>query len=151
MKTNYFAVACIGLMSPLASAQALTWAITENGYERTLYVHPADSNNTSLTIENGKELEYGADMRLNLSNSESPDDHYKPNLLGGVVEYDVDLSEAGCGCISELSSVLLPALDDSEGDPRGYCNASDTRCPGFNFMQANSKAFHSEARTSCDS
>lgn len=149
MKTNYFAVACIGLVSPLASAQALTWTITENGYERTLYVHP-DSSNASLTIENGSELEYGADMRLNLTNSESPDDHYKPNLLGGVVEYDVDLSDAGCGCISELSSVLMPALEDSEEEPRGYCNASDTRCPGFNFMQANSKAFHSESR-SCNS
>ena len=149
MKTNYFAVAfCIGLLSPHVSAQApLTWTITENGFEKTLYVHPDSSNDSSLIVDNENELEYGADMRMYLTNSESPVDHYKPNLLGGLVEYDIDLSAAGCGCISELSSILMPLLDDTtEGDDsRSYCNASDSRCPGFNFMQANSKVFHSNA------
>jgi len=62
-------------------------------------VQPAPQT-ASFTVENGNELEYGADMRLYLTNSENPEDHYKPNLLGGVVEYDVDLSNASCGCVS---------------------------------------------------
>jgi hypothetical protein len=99
MKTTYFAAACIGLVSRFASVQALTWTITENGHQKTLHVQPAPLT-ASFTVENGNELEYGADMRLYLTNSENPEDHYKPNLLGGVVEYDVDLSNASCGCVS---------------------------------------------------
>jgi hypothetical protein len=37
-----------------------------------------------------------------------PEQFYKPNLLGGSVEYDVDLSQANCGCISTIYLVSMP-------------------------------------------
>lgn len=107
-----------------------------------------DPQTASVTID-GNELEYGAEMRLYLTESESSNDHYKPNLLGGVVEYDVDLSNASCGCVSQLYSVLMPDIEGID-DSRNYCNASNSACPEFRLMQANSKAFHSEAH-SCNS
>jgi len=39
----------------------------------------------------------------------SPFSYFTPNLLGGYVTYDVDLSNLPCGCITALYSVMMPA------------------------------------------
>lgn len=74
---------------------------------------------------------------------------YRPNLLGGIVEYDVDLSNVSCGCVSHLYSVLMPAVDNTS-DPFGYCDTdryhqNGPLCPEFDFMQANKHAWYSAA------
>jgi hypothetical protein len=45
-----------------------------------------------------------------------PNAYFKPNLLGGSVEYDVDLSEAGCGCNASIYLVGMPGIG-SAGQP----------------------------------
>ena len=117
MKTQqYFAVACIGLVSHVMSS-AITWEITENGYPKSVQVHYQDE----APLIDASGLEYGAGTRMYLTNSEGQ--IYKPNLLGGVIEYDIDLSQASCGCVSQIHSVLLPSSVSSVDDAFGECSS----------------------------
>ena len=60
---------------------------------------------------NGTEFEYNDRDRGYISTSEQPEpySYFRPNLLGGYVTYDVDLSEMPCGCITALYSTYMPA------------------------------------------
>ena len=70
---------------------------------------------------------------------------WKENLLGGSVEYDVDLSQIECGCIASLYMVLLPAKSKDGwyvkgGDGYYYCDSNGNGgsfCPEFDIMEAN--------------
>ena len=42
-----------------------------------------------------------------------PDNLYRPNLVGGSVEWDMDLSKVGCGCNAAIYMVLMPAKSTS--------------------------------------
>ena len=88
-----------------------------------------------------------------LSESEQLDtsSYYKPNLLGGIFEYDVDLSKVSCGCVSALYTILMPAIDNNN-DPFKYCDANQVGghwCPEFDIQEANRHAFHTTAHE-CD-
>ena len=49
--------------------------------------------------------------------------YFRANLLGGRIKYDVDVSKAGCGCVTALYTVLMPAVDNVS-DPNKYCDAN---------------------------
>ena len=71
--------------------------------------------------------------------------YFKPNLLGGSVEWDIDLSNHECGCIAAWYLVKMPGKDDSgnlwmDTDGYGYCDANQVDgnwCPEFDIMEAN--------------
>ena len=72
-------------------------------------------------------------------------------MLGGYVEYDVDLSGVGCGCLTAFYGVLMPALDN-ETDPFQYCGAGKSAkaaCPEFDIMEANKYGFRATSHR-CD-
>ena len=55
--------------------------------------------------------------------------YFKPNLLGGSVEWDIDLSNHECGCIAAWYLVKMPGKDASgniwmDTDDYGYCDAN---------------------------
>ena len=82
-----------------------------NGEQRDLYVvHPtwAEASTT------GDRLQYDYNNRMYLSTVDAIDTsrYFRANLLGGGVQYDVDLSKAGCGCVTALYNVLMPAVDN---------------------------------------
>ena len=79
----------------------------------------------------------------------SPDDILKGHLLGGSIEYDMDLSKTECGCDTAIYLVGLPAVnkDGSLNNTDGfwYCDAQavgGSFCPEFDIMEANKYAFH---------
>ena len=79
------------------------------------------------------------------------DKYFKPNLLGGSLEYDVDLSRVGCGCVSTIYAVLMPAVDN-EKDKFRYCDGNQVGghwCPEFDMMEANKYGFHASGHK-CD-
>jgi len=57
-------------------------------------------------------VDFALDKRMYLSYSSTLEtsQYYSPNLLGGAIEYDVDLSNVSCGCVSSVSVVGMPAL-----------------------------------------
>ncbi len=40
-----------------------------------------------------------------------PASYFKPNLLGGSVEFDVDLSLRNCGCVAAFYLVKMPGYN----------------------------------------
>ena len=94
----------------------------------------------------------GFNGRTYLSNTEmfDKDQLFTPPLLGGSMEYDVDLSQAGCNCDASVYMIAMPAKN-ADGSYRaasdggmGYCDANKVGgafCPEFDIMEANKHAF----------
>ena len=80
----------------------------------------------------------------------SPDMYYAPNLLGGSIEYDFDLSQASCGCNAALYLISMPGYNkDGNALPSTgkdyYCDANKVGgvwCPEMDIMEANQYAWH---------
>ena len=96
--------------------------------------------------------------RVTLSETPTLDPHgfFLPKLLNGSVEYDVDLSLMGCGCVAAFYTVELPAIG-SDGQPDNtdghyYCDANNITgewCNEMDIMEANTYSFRTTAHT-CD-
>lgn len=80
-----------------------------------------------------------------------------PDLLGGSLSYDVDLSQNGCNCVAALYMVEMPAKNEDgsyrEGDDgMYYCDANQVGgafCPEFDIMEANTFAWRA-VHHNCD-
>ena len=85
-----------------------------------------------------------------------PNHYYRPNLLGGSVDYDVDLSLSNCGCIAAFYLVGAPGKASNGNywntDGYYYCDGNQVGgnyCPEFDIMEANQWAFQTTPH-SCD-
>ena len=96
--------------------------------------------------EDGKmQIPPGGRAYLSFKDSVEPEQYFSPNLLGATVEYDVDLSIMGCGCVAALYLVSMPARNEDgsfnpSGDSLYYCDANavgGALCPEFDIMEAN--------------
>jgi len=84
--------------------------------------------------------------------------YFKPNLIGGSVEYDVDLSHHECGCVAAFYLVKMPGKHQDgtywmNTDGWGYCDANQVDgnyCPEFDIMEANKWAWATTPHK-CDS
>ena len=88
----------------------------------------------------GNSVSYDYNNRMYLSKSETtdPSQYFAPNMLGGYFEYDVDLSNVGCGCSTGVYGVSMPRRDnlDDPKDPFLYCDANQVGghwCPEFDI------------------
>ena len=92
-----------------------------NGTKTTLYVQ---YTGWSSATTNGSSLSFDFDTRMYLSTQDTLDPlkYYKPNLLGGSFEFDVDMSQSGCGCVTTVFAVNMPGIDNAK-DPFKYCDA----------------------------
>lgn len=114
--------------------------ITENGVSKTVYVASGSysSGGNRVTIP------YNNRAILTTSPNLDPSTFYRPNLLGGSVEYDVDLSQSNCGCIAAFYLVGAPGKDRNGNywntDGYYYCDANQVGgnyCPEYDIMEAN--------------
>lgn len=77
--------------------------------------------------------------------------YFKPQLLGGSLEYDEDLSQAHCGCDAALYLIRMPAVgSDGQPDPTDgyfYCGSQFGKalCPEFDVMEANAYSWRTNA------
>jgi len=65
--------------------------------------------------------------------------YFMPSLVGGSIEYDVDISKQSCGCVTALYTITMPEEANKE-DPFKYCDANYVGgygCPEFDIMEAN--------------
>ena len=93
----------------------------------------------------------GFNGRVYLSNTQMFDktQYFTPSLLGGSMEYDVDLSQAGCSCNAALYFIGMPAKNQDGSYRAGedgmyYCDANfvgGAFCPEFDIMEANIWAY----------
>ena len=111
-----------------------------DGVSKTLYVAINSNKSSGSTIT----IPYGQRGYLSESASLDPTKFFKPNLLGGSVEYDVDLSTRNCGCIAAFYLVSMPGKKQDgtywNTDGYYYCDANQVGgnyCPEFDIMEAN--------------
>ena len=122
-----------------------------NDEKRNLYVHYPDWTSVIMTDKDKLSFDFNNRMYLSYVDDTDPSKYFKVNLLDGSVTFDVDLSKSGCGCLTSLYAVLMPAVGNND-DPFMYCDGSKVGghfCPEFDLMQANKHAFRSNAH-SCD-
>jgi len=86
-------------------------------------------------VDTGSTIEMFDRDRAYLSTSEIPNpySYFRPNLLGGYVTYDVNLSKLPCGCITALYQVMMPAKqEDGTLFDRAYwyCGAQQSKYGG---------------------
>ena len=62
-------------------------------------------------------------MYLSTVDAVDPSKYYMANLLGGSISFDVDLSKSGCGCLTALYTIRMPAKANTN-DPFQYCDAA---------------------------
>ena len=81
-----------------------------DGVDTQLYVQYPEYW-SEAQVYNGNEVGFDYNNRMYLSNSPTidPSNYFKPNLLGGSLEYDVDLSDSDCGCLTALYAIVMPA------------------------------------------
>ena len=126
--------------------------ITENGQQKQVWVGGPDWYNE--VDQGGVNLPEGARSYFLNSADYNPDNFYRPNLLGGSVSYDIDMSGVSCGCIAAFYLVKMPA-HDWNGNPQQtdgwwYCDAQavgGVYCPEFDIMEANRHAFQTTAHS----
>jgi len=120
----------------------------DNDPDRKCRCLPADIEPSDL----GSEFTMGFNGRAYFSNTQMFDksQFFTPNLLGGSMEYDVDLSQASCNCNAAFYMIAMPAknADGSfragESDGMYYCDANEIGgafCPEFDIMEANIHAY----------
>ena len=75
---------------------------------------------------------------------------FRPNLLGGSVEWDTDMSEHECGCFNTFYTVKMPATSNDGSlwntDGYFYCDANVGKwggafCPEFDLMEGSKYGF----------
>ena len=98
-----------------------------DGVSKTYYAAAAFSSGGGSDYHlpsNGRGYIHETDS-LDLSNPQ----YFTPNLLGGKVEYDIDLSNHECGCIAAFYLVSMPGKHEDgslwmDTDGWGYCDAN---------------------------
>lgn len=119
----------------------LKFTINENGNDYSKYL-TTKSWSSAKVKESGKCVEIEGNNSLFLRNEESFDDEaiFKTYLLGGAIEYDVDISETKSSCVAGMYMVHT---DD------GMCGEVDQygrpMCQSIDAMQANLFGFESKA------
>ena len=126
--------------------------VTVDGQPTTLYLH-SPSWSSATTSGNSFSFDFNNRMYLSESPTTDPDSYFTPQMLGGYIEYDVDLSSVGCGCVTAFYGVLMPGIDkDVSDDPFQYCDANrvgGSYCPEFDIMEANMYGFRATSHK-CD-
>jgi hypothetical protein len=99
-------------------------SVNVDGKDQTLYVATNGEHSSGKTLT----LPYNTRGYLSKTPSLDPKGFFAPNLLGGSVEYDVNLSTRNCGCIGTIYLVGMPGKDRNGNywntDGYYYCDAN---------------------------
>ena len=119
--------------------------VSVDGVNKTLYVnYDYYTNATTLKMPSSSGTYLSTTPYIDVNT------YFKPNLLGGSVEYDVNLSTRNCGCVAAFYLVKSPGKDANGNlwatDNTYYCDANAYKgnyCPEFDIMEANIWSFMS--------
>lgn len=114
---------------------------------------PSWFEGNSAQSSSALDIPWGGRIYLAESPNVDPEAIFSPRLLGGFLEYTVDLSTTTCGCVAALYTALLPGRTQSGGfepsnDGLYYCDASavdGNYCTEFDVMEANEWSWRSTA------
>lgn len=145
-KTATFAAALVGCAFAQDKAPYPSFTVKVDGQDTTLYA--VQPNWSEVTVVDSSDITFDHRNRVYFSWTDylDTDQYFKPNLLGGSIDYDVDLSGVGCSCIAAVVLKLLP-VKNSDADVFKHCGGQyrSAYCPEFDVMEANKYGFHTTA------
>jgi len=113
--------------------------VTEDGVSKTKYIASdacTSSGSTYTCPGTGGRGYIIDDANFDRSNP----NFWTPNLLGGSVEWDADMSQHECGCFNTFYTVAMPGRDNGGGlwtaDDFFYCDGNQVGgdyCPEFDL------------------
>ena len=111
---------------------------------------PQTFNDTSFSVPKNNR------MYFTTTDSMGPDNWYMPNLLGGSLEYDLDISQTGCSCDFAVYLTRMPWRDEQgtptpHDDKTYYCDSNGINdkayCPNFDIHESNPFNFMARAKS----
>lgn len=145
---SFFALASLAALAVADTYPALT--IEVDGQPKEVYIqwYPWWS---SATMDGSSGFGYDYNNRMFLGNSQNIDigNYFHPQLVGGSMEYDMDVSRSECGCNSSVYLVAMPTPESTDDDFK-YCDANAVGghwCPEFDLFEGNKHAFRTTAHT----
>jgi len=123
--------------------------VTLDGEPLDLYIAQTHWSEIMQDDSSSYTMAYNGRTYLTESEDWDPNAYFKPNLLGGSMEYDVDMSAVSCGCNAALYLIGMPGvgadgLPFESSDGMHYCDAAavgGNYCPEFDIMEANQWAY----------
>ena len=90
------------IAASIASAEYRTLKVEIDGYESDKYYEPRPFSR-AIDLYRNKGVSMANNDAFNLLDATGRNDaSYMPNLVGGSIEYDVDVSSIDCGCVAGL-------------------------------------------------
>ena len=147
--------AITALLAAAANATYQNFDITVDTNTRTKYFRsqdwstsPVDQNDTRVSISSNNSL---------LIKDYSYDGHayaFTPLIRGGAIQFTVDVSNHGCGCVAGAYLVAIKAGCNGEEEQADMPDGTMPSCPSIDIMQANPYGFnvaaHPCANGNCD-
>jgi hypothetical protein len=146
-------------LASVAAASDPSITIKKNGLSESVWLM-RENPNLSRPIQNGFQVDHNGGLQFGRKDNQgqyNADSYYEMSLLGGSFRFDVDLSQAKCGCNVALTLVAAPGYD-SNGKPwrnslgTYYCDANQIGgnfCQEMDIMEANKYAWRMTAHK-CD-
>mmetsp|Transcript_11879 Transcript_11879/g.15125 ORF Transcript_11879/g.15125 Transcript_11879/m.15125 type:complete len:256 (-) Transcript_11879:1506-2273(-) len=135
------------LAAASASAQFSTLKITEDSKVATKYYRTDDSKEVGSV---GFVIPVDNFVSLKNDDLAGTSTFYMPNMVGGAIEYDLNLSSVGCGCVAGLYAVNVSNQCNSELN----IEIDSPQCASIDLMQANVAGFQTQmhpcANGTCD-
>ena len=148
--------AVTALFAVAANATYETYKITQDGSSKNLYFRSQDWSSAELD-QNKSRIKVPENNSILLKNQEYEGYNYayKPYVRGGAIQYTVDLSNHGCGCVAGVYAVAMkPGCNGENEQPTDVSDGSMPSCPSIDVMQANPYGFNVAAHPckngSCD-
>jgi len=103
--------------------------VTMDGEDLDLFIVRTHWSDITPLGETGYNMGFNGRAYLSTSQDWNKDNYFRPNLLGGSMEYDVDLSQVSCGCNAALYTIRMPGVGSNglpfeSSDGLHYCDAA---------------------------
>jgi len=142
-----FAIASIVAVAAVSAQDRQSFKFSKNSRENgyTMYYRDQEWSTAEPST-------YGVDLAMNNSivlhdgTGTSKRDLFTTYIRGGAIEYDVDVSSMGCGCVAGLYLVSESEQCIMDGE-----RTDNADCPQLDVMQANPYGFNTQAHPNGDS
>ena len=102
MQRSFISTALLATFAAAQQQVAFPLKVKVDGEQVNMYMHQTEWSDMSVADENAITMNNRDRAYLSWSETPEPYSYFKPNLLGGYVQYDVDISKLPCGCVTAL-------------------------------------------------
>jgi hypothetical protein len=136
------------IIAVAANAMYNEYPITVDGSTKTLYYRSQDWSSAE-TNQSSVKVSSNNSILLKDQEYEGHEYAYKPYIRGGAIEYNVDLSSHGCGCVAGVYAVAMNSQCNGESEQDMSSAEMESgmmpSCASIDVMQANPYGFNVSA------